>query len=153
MVGLGRVIQTVQLRNCETVAQCNSATVHNIQTEHQSTVCIACIMTRTRCMHTHITARWRGRILRKDQPRRANQVSGQTSWDGGLCSSRVCRTRQEVSSQRTHHSSYPQERVIHFWVYISSKKQYYYTETQGNNTIGYKHKNGYIIDRFTPTMR
>ena len=40
MVGLGIVIQTVQLRNSEseTVQWCNSAIVHNIniQTEHQS---------------------------------------------------------------------------------------------------------------------
>ena len=39
MVGLGIVIQTVQLINRETVAQGNRAIVHNIQTEHQSTVC------------------------------------------------------------------------------------------------------------------
>ena len=49
MVGLGMVIiQTVQLRNSETLAQLahsKSIIVHNIQTEHQSALCIAYSMT------------------------------------------------------------------------------------------------------------
>ena len=40
-------VQTAELRNSETVAQSNSAIVHNIQTEYQGRVCIAYIMTGT----------------------------------------------------------------------------------------------------------
>ena len=47
-------IEAVQLGNNETVAQSNSAIVHNIQTENQSTAGMANIITCTMYIHNYI---------------------------------------------------------------------------------------------------